>query len=114
MEAEAKKPPLPLQLKGVQEQDHQLWRHHPVTKVYRQYLKDFREALRQALLDLLEAGNLDEHTKLKAEGKLQILNEMIHLEYDHLVLFYEAPLDEAMDEMDESMSSYGYDGAKER
>jgi hypothetical protein len=49
-------------------------------------------------LDLLEAGNLDEQTKLKAEGKLQILNEMIHLEYGHLVLFYEAPDDDDVTE----------------
>ena len=108
MKQEPGAPALPPELAGVVEADYQQWRHHQVTKVYLQYLKDFREGLRNQLLDLLEAGQLDEQLKHEAKGRLSALNECVFLEYAHMVRFYQAASQTEQDSGAEATEDDGY------
>ena len=68
------------------EEEFQIWRHHPVTAAYLQYLEDQLTAFRTAACDLLEAGNLDNPDVLR--GRMLTLRELSHLTLADIKGFY--------------------------
>jgi hypothetical protein len=69
------------------EQDYNLWRHHPITAAYLQYLSDQIEAFRIAAADLLEEGHLNPQAET-LRGRLLMLRELQTLSLDHIKNFY--------------------------
>lgn len=84
----------------LQEADFQTWKHHPVTKVYRQYLAHFAAALERDHIARWKAGEADERTEAEAAGRIKTLEELAGLEFEHIAEFYQEP--EANQEPDET------------
>ena len=57
---------LPPELQDLTPEAFNQWRHHPVTKAFHRWLKDYREMLRQQHVDRWEQGSL-----LNAQGEEQ-------------------------------------------
>lgn len=85
-------PPLPPELGGLIEQDFLDWRHHPMTKVYRRFLEDYREVLRRTHTERWEKNpEIDIAYEAEARGRVLTIGEMHDLEFDDLVAFYQEP-----------------------
>lgn len=78
----------PQQLKGLKEPDFQEWRHHPVTKVFLQYLADYRQTLRNVHLAEWEAGKDDRTRELEMRGRIGTLGELTELSFTDIATFY--------------------------
>jgi hypothetical protein len=79
-----------LEVLGMKESDFNAWKHHPITKAFRQYLSDYREALLKDHLARWEAGAIDS-TDQEARGRAISLKEMAAIEFQHIALFYQDP-----------------------
>jgi hypothetical protein len=73
----------------ISEQDYQLWRHHPVSKVVLQYLSDYREALRQVAMERWESGALQLIDEKELRGRVLAVGDMIDLSHESMRSFYE-------------------------
>lgn len=74
----------------IKKEDLQVWRHHPVTQVFLQYLRDYQEALaREAWGHLLVADHLDELLIGEMRGRAKTLIELIDLPFEAMEQFYE-------------------------
>ena len=73
------------QVKGVVQDQFQDWLRHPVTRVFRQYLRDYREALRGNHLQRWEQGGPDPADAL---GRVLTLAEVADLEFADMLAFY--------------------------
>lgn len=77
-------------IQGIGEQEYQLWRNHPATLMFRQYLEDFREELKRVALARWEADNLNLSLEHEIRAKREILAEMADVPFESIVTFYEA------------------------
>jgi len=67
-----------------------VWRHHPVTQVFLQYLRDYQEALaREGWGHLLVADHLDELLIGEMRGRAKTLIELVDLPFEAMEQFYE-------------------------
>lgn len=73
---------------GITEADFNSWKHHPVTKAFRQYLLHFAESLEQGHLHRWKSGAMEQGKEDEAVGRVLILNEMAELEFHDIVEFY--------------------------
>lgn len=73
---------------GISEADFQAWRHHEVTKLMMQYLKDFCFALERDHLLRWKAGETEDRLEYEAAGRTKTLEELANLEFSHVALFY--------------------------
>lgn len=75
-------------LQDITESEYQSWRHHPVTKLFLQYLGDYRESLIKEAVARWENGNLvlaDEH---EMRGRANTLREAVALQWHDIENFY--------------------------
>lgn len=73
---------------GIRLEDFQQWRHHPVSKVVLQFLRDYREAMHRELLERWTANSLtlaDEH---EMRGRSNTLQEFAEIQFESMLNFY--------------------------
>lgn len=77
-------------MQQISKADYQAWRHHPVTKEFLQYLRDYRSSLHNELLERWEAGTLvgDSLIEQEIRGRSLILKEIGELEFEAMEQFY--------------------------
>lgn len=78
-------------VKGLGQAEYQAWRNHPATQMFRQYLRDFREALGLAAMQRWEAGSLLLSSEHEIKAKREILAEMADVPFEAIVNFYQEP-----------------------
>lgn len=77
-----------IDVKGVTRRDYNNWKHHPVTKMFREYLSDYRGALTKRMVELWENGALKLTDEQEARGRLMAIREIIDLEFGHIANMY--------------------------
>jgi hypothetical protein len=82
-------------LEGIAEADFQSWKHHPVSKVYLQFLTDYRAMLLRDLLGRWEAGELTIETEKEIRGRTITLAELVELQFPSIQKFYQEEENEA-------------------
>lgn len=75
-------------LEGIAEGDFQVWKHHPVSKVFLRYLADYRMALLRDVLERWEAGALTLDTEKEIRGRTITLAELTELQFASIQKFY--------------------------
>lgn len=75
-------------LDDLTESDFQVWKHHPVSKVYLQYLADYRKMLLRELLTRWEAGALTLDTEKEIRGRTLTLADLVELQFASIQKFY--------------------------
>lgn len=88
---------------GFRELDFQKWKHHPVTKAYLHFLREYAEFVRREQVDLLNSANTmpDGFMLGKYTGRFGAFAEMSGFEFAHLMNFYPT-VDEDNEETDAS------------
>jgi hypothetical protein len=79
---------------GISEGDFQVWKHHPVSKLYLQYLADYRTMLLRDLLARWEAGALTLETEKEIRGRTITLAELVELKFASIETFYQTSEEE--------------------
>ena len=97
MSEEQEKKPEPLQINGITEQDFIQWKHHPATRAFRKYMKDFAKQLSDDHVERWRAG-VEEIDESEARGRVLALEETASIEFEHMAGFYEQPIDEEEEE----------------
>ena len=72
----------------IQESDYNHWKHHPVSKIYRQFLADYRQMLLKEVFAQWEAGAVELTLEKEVRGRIVQLNEILDLEFEHIRNFY--------------------------
>jgi hypothetical protein len=79
----------------IAEPDYLEWKHHPVSKIFLQYLADYREALiKQHVLEW-QQGKLDEVRDLELRGRVMALADLTDLSFSAMEFFYATPEEES-------------------
>ena len=79
---------------GIEDQEFQLWRHHPVTAGFLQYMADMIEMYRNAAADFVEARVLKpgdthvDHNPDALSGQLFMLRQLHSIELSTIHAFY--------------------------
>jgi hypothetical protein len=81
-------------LDGLTKDDFQVWKHHPVSKVYLKYLGDYRAMLLRELLERWEAGALTLDTEKEIRGRTLTLADLVDLQFASIEKFYSEEEDE--------------------
>lgn len=71
------------------EQDFQLWRHHPVSEVFLQYLRDYAGVLEREMMDRWKSGAVRLIDEQEARGRVVACIEVADLPYESIREFYE-------------------------
>ena len=93
----APQPPLDLAaerlatLAALGDQQLHLWRHHPVSQVVLQYLRDFSVAVEVKLLADWRAGSLSLAAEQEMRGRVLAWRDVADLEIGALRAFYSVP-----------------------
>lgn len=77
-----------IDVKGVTQRDYNNWKHHPVTKMFREYLEDYRGAMTKRMVELWENGALKLSEEQEARGRMMAIREVIDLEFIHIASMY--------------------------
>lgn len=77
------------EVNGIQEQDFLAWRRSPVTKVFLQYLRDYREDLHKGVLELWQASQLQSAHADELKGRSNALAEIGDLPFQAIWTFYQ-------------------------
>jgi hypothetical protein len=83
-----------LNLDGITEADFQVWKHHPVSKLYLKYLGDYRAMLLRELLMRWEAGAITLDTEKEIRGRTMTLADLVELQFASIQKFYTEEEDE--------------------
>ena len=77
-------------LDGITEADFQIWKHHPVTKLYVRFLKDYERQLKDAQVGQLRTStDAPDLFKLGTwTGAINLVSEMSEPRYQSIVDFY--------------------------
>ena len=79
---------------NMSEEEWQLWRHHPTTRAFMNFLEDQRENWRALAADLVEAGAFNSQSPLEdanpnvVRGKLRLLAQLLSLKVEDIQAFY--------------------------
>lgn len=86
---------------GIKQSDFQHWKHHPVTKAYLHFLKEYAEFVRREQVDLLNSATSmpDGFMLGKYTGRFNAFAELSAFEFAHLMNFYPT-VDETSEETD--------------
>lgn len=76
-------------LDGLTDADFNVWKHHPVSKVYLRYLTDYRTMLLRNVLERWEAGALTLETEKEIRGRTLTLAELVELNFASIEKFYQ-------------------------
>lgn len=74
---------------GVTESDYQLWRHHPITKIYLQFIADFGATLEREAMERWRVGSLKLVDEQEIRGRVVACTEMAELSFESIRSFYE-------------------------
>lgn len=79
-------------LEGISETNFQQWRHHPVTRLYMHYLRDYERQLAEAQIGKLRSSSSspDQFTLGTFTGAINAVNEMADPKYESIVAFYQS------------------------
>lgn len=77
------------QVDGIAEQDYQTWRHHPVTKVFIEYLRDYRQDLIEAATVQWLDGQLQIATADELRGRALAIDDIAELPFAAMIAFYD-------------------------
>lgn len=66
-----------------------MWKQHPVTVLFRQYLEDCCDQMRKNHLARWEFGDMIADVEVGEKARLQILREIITLDAEHINNFYD-------------------------
>ena len=77
------------QVRGIRLAEYQSWRHHPVTRLFRNYLRDAAGDRRQGVLERWEQGVLDLATEHAIRAQVGLLTELADLPFEAMVTFYD-------------------------
>lgn len=77
-------------MRGISLRDFQAWRHNAVTKVFLQYLTDYRADLVAAASDDWLSGKIELSTEHEMKGRALCLGEVATLPFDAIAAFYQA------------------------
>lgn len=92
------------QVSGIAEQDYQTWRHHPVTKVFIEYLRDYRADLIEAAAAQWLDGNLQIATADELRGRALAIGDIAELPFAAMIAFYQAINQKREDQEDDAKS----------
>jgi hypothetical protein len=73
---------------GITAQEFAAWRHHAVTKVFRQYLRDKRAFIERVAIDQWIAGALSLQADQTMRGHIVELAELSDLPFEAIYEFY--------------------------
>ncbi len=79
----------PLAVKGIAEADYQGWKHHPVSKVLLQYLRDYHLALKEEAWQCLLRGPAPAGYLEEISGRARAVAELYELPFEAIVAFYQ-------------------------
>lgn len=84
-------------VKGITPEDFANWKHNPVSKVVRRFLKDYADSIgKEALNQFLGKGALfTESAQLEMRGRMLAALEASELSFESLASFYQAEEDDA-------------------
>lgn len=74
---------------GLTEGDFQVWKHHPVSKLYLKYLDDYAMLLGRELLDRWLAGHITLETEKELRGRILTLTDLVELQFTSIEKFYQ-------------------------
>ena len=77
------------QVKGVTQAQFTAWRHHPVTRMFMQYLRDWRDDMKEDAVERWTAGALDSKSDHELRGWFKALTEISDMRLDPIAKFYE-------------------------
>lgn len=75
-------------LDQIKSDDFNRWKHHPVSKVYLQFLRDFSAQLVSHIHDEWLSGKLSLLDEKEARGRVLLLNELAELKFVSIQSFY--------------------------
>lgn len=78
----------PLHVFGITEADFQSWKHNPVTKMFRQYLRHYADELERGHLMRWKAGAMEQGKEDESVGRVNTCEDMIGLEFEDIHEFY--------------------------
>jgi len=78
----------PKALKEITESDYQKWRHHPVTQMFLQYMRDWESETRTKMVNEWIAGNLTLDNEKEVRGWHKALTQLGELEFRSIEDFY--------------------------
>lgn len=67
-----------------------LWKHHPVTKVFMQYLRDYAEVVKNAAVEDWMGGRMQLSTEQEMRTRLLMISEITEIELESIERFYAA------------------------
>jgi hypothetical protein len=74
---------------GVSQQMWGHWRQHPVTRMFRQYMRDARTDVEQTAMELWVTGVLAEPVNGELRGRVLNLSDLEAITFDEIALFYD-------------------------
>ena len=75
-------------LSGVTEADYLTWKHHPVTKLLHQFLRDYQRVLQREGWASLHSGKVDQELLLELVGRSKAVLEIETLPFGAIETFY--------------------------
>lgn len=81
-------------MKDISESDFQIWKHHPVSKIFLRYLADKRAYLERAALDAWIAGSLSLQMDQTIRGQIIELFELEHISFEAIEAFYQEQIED--------------------
>ena len=79
---------IPLHVFGITEADFQSWKHNPVTKMFKQYLRHYADELQNMHLARWKAGETEQGKEDESVGRIGACEDMIGLEFKDVYEFY--------------------------
>jgi hypothetical protein len=76
------------------EENFGLWRRHPATKAFMQYLNDYAQTLADGHMNRWLEGKTERELEAEACGRVLTLREITALEYSDIKNQYPDPIDE--------------------
>lgn len=90
----AELPPVPT-VQGITQADYQAWRHHPCSKMFLQYLRDWRHSVLRSLLAQWEADQVTLALDTEVKGRVKTLGELSVLPFEAIYEFYQEQSEES-------------------
>ena len=91
-------PTVPAAVLQLADQQFRQWRHHPVSEVVLQYLKDYQQALLRELQQRWLQGSVRYADEAEARGRVLVVVELRELQLDAIRAFYGLPQEEEEDD----------------
>ena len=91
-------------MNGITDADFNVWKHHPVSKVYLKYLEDYASLLGREFLDRWIAGAITADSEKELRGRILTLADLVELKFESIEKFYQKPEEENATEVAQVVS----------